>query len=164
MDQEKISNPYAPPSAAVRDIATERDTAPALWNPNAAANWSLLFSPVFGALIQMKNWQALGDDKRATTSKTWAIVCLVITIIAGALTIPLSDNQIPLTRPIGLVILITWYIANGKQQCTYVKETFGSEHPRKSWGMPLLYGVLAIIGLALIGGIIGFILATFDRP
>jgi hypothetical protein len=163
MDQHKANNPYAPPSAAVRDITTEADTAPALWNPNAAANWSLLFSPVFGALVQMKNWQALGDDRRAATSKTWAIICLVITIVAGALTIPLADNQVSLTRPIGLVILITWYVANGKHQCSYVKETFGPDYPRKSWGLPLLYGVLAIIGLGILGGVLGLLMAFFGK-
>ena len=47
-------NPYAPPTARVDDVATG-DAAPALWNPNAAANWSLLFSPAFGAWLHMKN-------------------------------------------------------------------------------------------------------------
>ena len=51
-------NPYAPPKAEVADVG-RTEVAPALWNPNAAASWSLLFSPAFGAFLHMKNWQAL---------------------------------------------------------------------------------------------------------
>ena len=35
-----------------------------IWNPNAAANWSLIFTPAFGAYIQMLNWQRLGQEPR----------------------------------------------------------------------------------------------------
>ena len=28
----------------------------ALWNPNTAANWSFLFSPLFGAYLHALNW------------------------------------------------------------------------------------------------------------
>ena len=37
-------NPYAPPRANVDYVSTARGAAPSpLWNPNAAACWSLLF-------------------------------------------------------------------------------------------------------------------------
>ena len=60
MSQE---NPYAPPTAAVADIGTATAAPrPPLWNPGAAASWSLLLSPVFGAILHMKNWQAMGEQ------------------------------------------------------------------------------------------------------
>jgi curved DNA-binding protein CbpA len=43
----------------------------ALWNPNAAANWSLLFPPVFGAWLHAKNSSALGDESEAKHSTYW---------------------------------------------------------------------------------------------
>lgn len=70
-------NPYAPPQAEVADIAGERNPPP-LWNPNAAANWSLLFSPAFGAFLHMKNWQALGQPNKATSAKVWFVLSLVV--------------------------------------------------------------------------------------
>ena len=59
-------NPYSPPGAIIDDVMN----APPLWNPNAAANWSLLFSPAFGAFVHMKNWQALGEPEKAANAKT----------------------------------------------------------------------------------------------
>lgn len=46
--------------------------APALWNPNAAANWSLLFSPMFSALLYANNWIALGELQQAGSVRWWA--------------------------------------------------------------------------------------------
>ena len=57
-------NPFAPPQAEVADVPTG-EAAPALWNPNAASSWSLLFSPIFGAYLHMQNWQALGQPDKA---------------------------------------------------------------------------------------------------
>jgi hypothetical protein len=51
-------------------VRSDADAAPALWNPNAAANWSLLFSPMFGAWLHMKNWAALGEPERAAARRT----------------------------------------------------------------------------------------------
>ena len=62
------TNPYAPPKAVVADIAPRQDSPP-LWNPNAAANWSLLLSPAFGAFLHMKNWEELGEPAKAAASK-----------------------------------------------------------------------------------------------
>lgn len=41
-------------------IETPNNEKITLWNPNAAVNWSVLFTPIFGAWIQAKNWKALG--------------------------------------------------------------------------------------------------------
>jgi hypothetical protein len=73
-------NRYAPPTADVADIGRGQ-TAPALWNPNAAASWSVLFSPAFGAFLHMKNWQALGEPAKASAAKIWAIATLLVMVI-----------------------------------------------------------------------------------
>ena len=62
-------DPYAPPQTDLSAPAAELENNPPLWNPNAAAMWSLLFSPVFGALVHMKNWQAMGEPEKAAASK-----------------------------------------------------------------------------------------------
>lgn len=46
-------NRYAPP---VANLEVEPETSLPLWNPNAAANWCLLFTPSFGSWLHMKNW------------------------------------------------------------------------------------------------------------
>lgn len=94
-----------------------------LWNPTAAANWSLLFSPAFGAYIHMKNWKALGDYQKAKSSKIWFIASIILSILG-----------------LGFIVLIAWYLSIGKKQITYVKQEFGENYVKKSWGTPLLIG------------------------
>ncbi len=77
-----MSNPDAPPKADVADIV-DGQAAPALWNANAAASWSLLFSPAFGAFVHMKNWQALGEPAKASTAKTWGIATLLVLVVVS---------------------------------------------------------------------------------
>ena len=67
-------NVFAPPKANLEREATEE--APALWNPNAAANWCLLFTAAFGAYLHMRNWQALGQPDRARASRNWMIAVI----------------------------------------------------------------------------------------
>lgn len=151
------TNPYAPPTAEVADIAP-RDTVPALWNPNAAANWSLLFSPVFGALLQMKNWIALGEPGKAATSKAWAIATAALIVIVSAATAMLPESKAldAGSRGIGLVLLIAWYTSNGRAQARYVKEKFGSAYPRRGWTRPLLIALGITVGIFFIVFAIAF--------
>src|ERR1700704_4744453 len=44
---------------------------PTLWNPNAAACWSLLFSPAFGALLHARNADVLGRTDEAKANRVW---------------------------------------------------------------------------------------------
>jgi hypothetical protein len=44
---------------------------PALWNPNAAAGWSLLFTPAFGAFLHSRNADAMGRHSEAKANKFW---------------------------------------------------------------------------------------------
>ena len=97
-----------------------------LWNPNAAANWSLLFSPAFGAYLHMKNWEALGETEKVNSSRTWFIFSLILSFLG-----------------IGFFVLIAWYFSIGKKQVTCIKENFGENYTRKSWSTPLLIGFSA---------------------
>ena len=154
------TNPYAPPKAVVADIAPRQDSPP-LWNPNAAANWSLLLSPAFGAFLHMKNWEELGEPAKAAASKAWVIAVLAILVVlplAIALVPALSRLQ-NVSSPVGLVLLISWYVSSGRAQVRYVKERFGKDYPRRGWGRPLFMAVLALLGYVVVVGILAAILA-----
>src|SRR6476619_2518005 len=100
-------NPYAPPKAEVADVVQGK-VAPALWNANAAAAWSLLFSPAFGAFVHMKNWQALGDPGKAAAARMWGIwtlVALGVVSLASAL-LPDSKGLDALSRVVMLALLL----------------------------------------------------------
>ncbi|MFZ5638155.1 MAG: hypothetical protein ACOY82_16375 [Pseudomonadota bacterium] len=141
------NNPYAPPEAAVSDIAGSGEPLPTLWNPGAATAWSLLFSPVFGAILQMKNWQALGEPTKAAGSRRWAIGCAIYTVLIGtsAMFLPESraiDRAINLS---GVVVLLIWYYANGREQIGHVKARFGRTYPRRGWAVPILIALGVMI-------------------
>lgn len=151
------SNPYAPPKAQVRDVAAA-GAAPPLWNPNAAANWSLLFTPVFGALVQMKNWQALEEPGEATTARNWAILTVVVMIALpiADLFLVSSRSTLRLPQSLGWIPLIAWYFAHGRSQIRYVKERFGNDYPRRNLAVPLLVAfatILGVVGLLMAVGI-----------
>ena len=157
-------NRYAPPKSEVVDVQA-LDEAPPLWNPNAAANWSLLFSPIFGAIVQMKNWQALGETKRAANSKMWAIgtaiAIVVVTILSAAAAV--STNTPDVGRSFGFVILIVWYFASGRAQTKFIKDRFGKDYPRRGWGKPLLIAIGIIFGVVAVAMIIGAIIGIASQ-
>jgi len=152
------SNPFAPPKAEVADVVPGRAVAPALWNPNAAANWSLLFSPVFGAFLQMKNWQALGEPAKASASKTWAAIGLIVFVALALASAFLPERPMDgISRAVAIGLLLSWYFASARQQTAYVKARFGSDYPRRGWLKPLFLAVLAVLGFVVALGLLGFL-------
>lgn len=150
------TNPYAPPKAQVADVAPS-EVAPPLWNPSAAFYWSLLFSPIFGAWLHMKNWQALGNAEKARASRNWIIGTIVAMAAFIAVAIMLPENKLldRIGNVIGLVLVFAWHSALGKEQRTYVKEHFGKNYERRGWLAPILTAVgcfiLFVIALVLVG-------------
>jgi len=148
------TNPYSPPTARVAD-RQELEEAPAIWNPNAAANWSLVFSPALGAFLHMLNWQALGEPGKAASAKGWFIASLVMLGAYLVFGLVLSEGA---TQGVGLAYLLAWYFSAGREQARYVKDKFGRTYPRRGWAKPLLIGVLAIFGYVVLAFIVGVFL------
>lgn len=116
---------------------------PALWNPNAACLWSFLFTPIFGAWLQAKNYRILGDPRRARTSIFWAWGTVLFILVTSFTDLP---------NILSLVFLITWYLTIGVTQVRIVKEKYADQYERKSWIIPLSIGFVIqtlLIGLAL---------------
>ena len=115
-------DPYATPQASLATESPMPQAGPALWNPNAAGLWSLLLSPVFGSVLLMKNWQAIGDEQQALKARTWLLFSLVSLVIGVFL------------RWWPLVYIIIWYLNFQRNQTAYVQERWGNGYPRKGWG------------------------------
>ena len=106
---------------------------PTLWNPTVGANWSLLLSPAFGAYMHMLNWQALGYNEKAKSSRNWFLVSLPLSLFG-----------------LGFFVLIAWYFSSAKEQIKYIKTHFGDNYPKRSWVKPLLIAIATtLIGLVL---------------
>ncbi|HEY4083928.1 MAG TPA: hypothetical protein VGM81_24840 [Burkholderiaceae bacterium] len=156
------NNPYAPPEAHVADIAASVEPSPPLWNPNAAASWSLLLTPVFGAVLQMKNWQALGEPEKAETSKRWAIGCLIFMVLMSFVAAFFVESSNGISRTAGLGLLFAWYYGNGKAQNAYVLARFGKTYSRKGWALALLCGVAGLAAFLVLMMIVGIIYAALS--
>lgn len=112
------------------------ETAPALWNPNAAALWSLLFSPAFGAFVHARNADALGRVEEAGANRAWFYVSLgYLAFVLVSIFIPAIPDW--LFRGAAVGILLGWYLRLGKKQIRHVKENCQHGYQRKSWGKPL---------------------------
>jgi hypothetical protein len=154
-------NPYAPPKAQVEDVVSG-ENAPALWNPNAAASWSLLFSPIFGAYLHMRNWQGLGQAEKAANSKIWMIVSIVFFVLTAISSFLFPDSkEIDLIARLGgLALLLAWYYGIGKSQQAFVVERFGKNYPRRGWLEPLGVAVGVVLGIF----VLVFIVALVTEP
>ncbi len=146
------ANPYAAPTARVADGGVQ--AAPALWNPNAAASWSLLLSPAFGSYLHLLNWRALGNADKEATGNGWFIASLVMLALYIGIALALPNFDM---RYIGFGYLLAWYFAAAREQAKYVKDTFGNDYPRKGWGKALLIGVAAFIGYVVLAIMVGFV-------
>jgi hypothetical protein len=149
-------NPYASPSAQARPVERALAVHPTLWNPSAAALWSLLFSPIFGAVLHARNWTAIGDLPRARGQYIWAIgygiyLCMVI---AASAFLPHSRPMDSTLRFTSIGMLAAWYFMSASAQVAFVKERYGERYLRHGWGLPLLIAagsfVLFVVAVAAV--------------
>ena len=129
---------------------------PSLWNPNAAACWSLVFTPAFGAFLHARNAETLGRLEEARMNRIWFRATL------GYLALTLVGDFLPsipeaVYRGIGIGILVGWYFTVGTKQVDYVKDQLQSAYVHKPWGVPLMIafgGLLGFLAVALGVGLI----------
>lgn len=125
---------------------TEQDEArPVLWNPNAAANWSLLLTPAFGPFLHAANWRVLGRPDRAAKNMiwVWATLALMAINLFGTMILPNSEYFARVMQ-VGLIgSLASWYFLQGRVQSRYVEQVLGDEYVRKEWGRPLSIAAFA---------------------
>ena len=143
-------NRFAPPKATVEGAYSEVGVAPPLWNPNAAASWCLLFSPIFGTWLHMKNWQMLGEQERATSARGWLIAAIAVLFASIMLAILAPPGLARLIRFGNFGFLIAWYYAAAKPQVRLVKERYGDHYPRRGWLVPIATAIGMIVLLLLV--------------
>jgi hypothetical protein len=144
---------------AVSQSSTLSTGTPALWNPNAAGSWSIIFSPAFGAYLHMLNWRALGESERARTTQKWFYAGLVMLGVYIVLAVVSANKKGTdgFVNLVALVFLLTWYFSDGNKQAPYVKARFGAVYIRRGWSKPILLGLLCVFGYFVLAAVIGAI-------
>jgi hypothetical protein len=143
--QESLMGEHAPAATPQDDAASS--TPVSLWNPEAAAMWSLVFSPAFGAYLHMRNWQQLGQKKKAAESKLWFLAATSILALDLALTAlnATRHEQWSIPTPVSIALLLGWYIWSARGQRKYLANERGNDYVRKPWSFPLLIAVAATV-------------------
>jgi hypothetical protein len=125
--------------------AVETDTAeptetkqPELWNPNAAANWSFLFTVIFGAFLHAKNWKALGNEDNAKKSMYWMYGGI------GSIVLYLFLPESAFDYVLIFGPLLGWYFTMAKAQAKYLNDS-NIDYKPKSWGKPVGIGMVALV-------------------
>jgi hypothetical protein len=155
-------SPYSPPKVDLETVP-QGATVPYLWNPHAAAGWSLLFTVIFGALVLRRNWLALGERERAAWQVGWIVGGLLWLLLAlpAFLFLPGPFGSL-FGRFAGLVILLGWYATSVRRQHAYIAERWGRSYPRKSWLLPLALGFLVLAPLVFFLAALAFLMTMFS--
>jgi hypothetical protein len=114
-----------------------------LWRPSVVAGWSLVFTPVFGSYLLMRNWQALGRPHAAASARRWMLASLgvlALEVFAAAVNQRLNGGS-PLVQWLALAWLGLWLVAAAAPQWQLVRRRFGRAYPRRDWNAALAAAV-----------------------
>ena len=129
-----------------------------LWNPNVTANWSIIFTPIFGGFIMSNNWKTLGKEALSKKSLIWAYIGIALIVVNLASSLYLASIGDLITAGIvsGVINLtfviyfLIWRFTVAKEQIAYFKETLTEGYTKKSWSKPMLSVLAAFILLIAI--------------
>lgn len=155
---ENIDIHISPPTQMQKEASQPIINQIKLWNPNAAANWSLLFTPIFGSYLQMKNWQTLGNTIEANNARNWLIFSIAFILFINLGTPFIWDDPVKLNtypKSLGLLYIIIWYFSFARIQPKYVKEKLNDRYQKKSWSVPLITSTVVLFISVTIFMIIG---------
>lgn len=107
-----------------------------LWNPIAVANWSVLFTPIFGGYLLAKNWDSLGKKNLARRSMLWVVGGVIVLLVA------LANSGAVIFQ---FCYLVTWYFVSARSQAQYIKETLNSQYKKKGWLAPIVITLVIIL-------------------
>ena len=138
----------------------------ALWNPNAAAAWSILFTPLFGAYLHTLNWRALGNSEQERASMRWVVAGVLVLasfVIIDATAFDHAKGD-ALARSIEFVFFLAWYFLSARGQAKTIRAQYGAHYRRMSWRKPLLVAlgcfcayVLLVVAIASVIGLRSFL-------
>jgi hypothetical protein len=124
--------PPPPPPPVFAEPTTKTKYSVPLWNPVAAAAWSLIFGPILGAVLVGMNWESLGDQTRANRNFQWASSCALFLAILSW-----RPGTVDLVWVIQLAGPIVWAVVEARQQILLLGPQ-RAEYSKRGWLIPLV--------------------------
>jgi hypothetical protein len=134
----------------------------ALWNPYAAACWSIVFTPAFGAYLLLRNWEALGEREQVLAARKWYVFSLgllLVQLLSSAINSRLN-SQSNVMHWVAIGYLLVWWLGAAAPQARVVRERFGASYQRKNWDAVLLAAVIVGTGYFAACGLFGVVLVA----
>lgn len=131
-----------------RSTSIESDsmpTNPALWNPSALANWSILLTPLFGSYFVAENYKAIGQEKEAKGAMVWLYIGVAIMVSIFFVELFNLSSYFRKIMPAYFVYLMSWYFLSARKQQRCIVSEYGKDYERQPW-----MRVLAIDGAAMV--------------
>lgn len=141
LEENQNKNEQSSPESIGATPVKNENAFSSLWNPNVAASWSLLFSPIFGALIHAKNWKELGQEENAKKSMLWAYIGMIFMIVF--IFLPDSLGFTP-----AIIFLLVWYFVVGNKQMKYISEN-QIQYSKKDWKKPISIALISLVAYIL---------------
>jgi hypothetical protein len=136
------------------DHATEAGTGTAemadavqLWSTAGIAAWSLLFTPAFGAWLQMYNWRRMGDAARAGRAWYWCLGGLAVlgwNAIAYAIGARLGLDSM-LFGWVSVALYAAWMIDTWPAHAQAVGKEWHARRVPRAWDSVVVLGLAAAL-------------------
>ena len=128
-----------------------------LWSPVGIALWSLVFTPAFGAWLQMYNYRRLGDRAQAAAAWRWCMAGLAVlgwNALASAIGLRLGLDA-PLFDWVNGALFVAWVCMTLPRHARAV----GPCYARRRWDSVVVLGMLAALAYLAASGVLRLLLA-----
>jgi hypothetical protein len=139
------------------DTITTGSETVALWNPIAAALWSLLLSPALGAWLHMRNRERLGQPGQARRARYWFAGTFAISLagyLLAAAAVLLEREDLVVAWWTGFAVFGIWVVFSAYPQISRIDDRHGEAYTRRSWAARLLIAFAANCAIPFVTGII----------
>lgn len=143
-----------------------RSARPLLYSPKFVCACALLFTPLFGAALQARNWDELGEPDEARASRQWVRASLWLLVLYLVVqTIFRNEPFINWFGPYFLVVFWgAWMITGGRRQPGFVARRCGDNFDHRPIGRAMILGAAGwlVWGLLSFTVALGLSLAGID--
>lgn len=133
---------------------------PALFNPYIVCAAAILFTPIFGAALQARNWIELGDKNEAAASRFWVRSTIWLLVVFVVMQTLFRNEPVMNWMPpyfLG-VMWIAWMITSGWKQLRFIRANIGANYDARPIGKAITIGVAGWIFYGLIASTIALAL------